>query len=115
MLLDFPFLWPQQEEVMWQILDGPLGQELLQALEAKPWASAWSSGFKHVTTSQKPTHARRFHRAQDARDPVAAAVGPVRGGASPTPVDFRSCIRPWSRGWWMARRTRRDDPRSAAL
>jgi TRAP-type C4-dicarboxylate transport system substrate-binding protein len=56
MLLDFPFLWPEQEEVMWQILDGPLGQELLQALEAKPLKGVdiWSSGFKHVTTSQKP-------------------------------------------------------------
>ena len=44
---------------MWQILDGPLGQELLQALAAKPLKGVdiWSSGFKHVTTSKKPIRA----------------------------------------------------------
>jgi len=56
MLLDFPFLWPPQEEVMWQILDGPLGQELLQALAAKhlKGVDIWSAGFKQITTSTKP-------------------------------------------------------------
>jgi TRAP-type C4-dicarboxylate transport system substrate-binding protein len=25
MILDFPFLWPDDEEAMWKVLDGPLG------------------------------------------------------------------------------------------
>src|SRR5262249_38984501 len=56
MILDFPFLWPPQEEVLWQVLDGPLGQELLQALDAKglKGVAIWRSGVKHITARTKP-------------------------------------------------------------
>ena len=55
MVLDFPFLWTD-EEAMWKILDGPLGQELLQSLEQKglKGVDIWSSGFKSFTSGKKP-------------------------------------------------------------
>lgn len=93
MLLDFPFLWPQHEEVMWQILDGPLGQELLQALEAKPLKGVdiWSSGFKQFTTSTKPLHALADFTGLKMRvmPSVLLSAQYEAWGASPTPVDFK--------------------------
>ena len=93
MLLDFPFLWPPQEEVMWQILDGPLGQELLQTLDAKhlKGVDIWSSGFKHVTTSKKPIRVLADFAGLKMRvlaSPLLAAQY-AAWGASPTPVDYK--------------------------
>src|SRR5437867_6154970 len=55
MVLDFPFLWTD-EEAMWKILDGPLGQELLQSLEQKglKGVDIWSSGFKSFNSGKNP-------------------------------------------------------------
>ena len=93
MVLDFPFLWPQQEEVMWQILDGPLGQELLQALEAKhlKGVDIWSSGFKHVTTSTKPIRTLADFAGLKMRVIPSQLLSAQyeAWGASPTPVDFK--------------------------
>jgi tripartite ATP-independent transporter DctP family solute receptor len=93
MLLDFPFLWPQHEEVMWQILDGPLGHELLQALEAKPLkgVDVWSSGFKQVTTSTKPIRALADFTGLKMRviPSLLLSAQYEAWGASPTPVDFK--------------------------
>jgi C4-dicarboxylate-binding protein DctP len=93
MLLDFPFLWPPQEEVMWQILDGPLGQELLQALAAKrlKGLDIWSAGFKQITTSTKPIRTLADFTGLKMRvipSPLLSAQY-TAWGASPTPVDYK--------------------------
>ena len=44
MVLDFPFLWTT-EDAMWKVLDGPLGQELLTALQERKYpirSSSWN-------------------------------------------------------------------------
>jgi C4-dicarboxylate-binding protein DctP len=93
MVLDFPFLWPNDEEAMWKILDGPLGRELLQSLEAKGLKGVdfWSSGFKHFTTNKQPIRSLEDFKGMKMRvipSPLLAAQYEA-WGASPTPVDFR--------------------------
>jgi C4-dicarboxylate-binding protein DctP len=93
MLLDFPFLWPPQEDVMWQVLDGPLGQELLQALDAKglKGVAIWSSGFKQITTRAKPIRTLADFTGLKMRvipSPLLSAQY-AAWGASPIPVDYK--------------------------
>jgi C4-dicarboxylate-binding protein DctP len=91
-VLDFPFLWPS-EEAMWKVLDGPLGQELLQALEAKGLKGVdfWSSGFKNFTSGRKPIRTPDDFKGMKIRvipSPLLSAQYEA-WGASPTPVDFK--------------------------
>jgi len=93
MLLDFPFLWPEDEARMWQILDGPLGQELLQALETRhlKGLDIWSAGWKQLTTSTRPIRTLADFAGLKMRvipSPLLAAQYKA-WGASPTPVDFK--------------------------
>ena len=93
MVLDFPFLWPSNEEVMWKVLDGPLGQELLQSLEAKGLKGVdfWSSGFKNFTSGRKPIRMPDDFKGMKIRvipSPLLSAQYEA-WGASPTPVDFK--------------------------
>lgn len=92
MVLDFPFLWPN-EEAMWKVLDGPLGQELLQSLEAKGLKGVdfWSSGFKNFTSGRKPIRTPDDFKGMKIRvipSPLLSAQYEA-WGASPTPVDFK--------------------------
>ena len=92
MVLDFPFLWTD-EEAMWQVLDGPLGQELLQSLEAKGLKGLdfWSSGFKNFTSGRKPIRTPDDFKGMKIRvipSPLLSAQYET-WGASPTPVDFK--------------------------
>jgi C4-dicarboxylate-binding protein DctP len=92
MLLDFPFLWTN-EEAMWKVLDGPLGQELLQSLETKGLKGVdfWSSGFKNFTSGRKPIRTPDDFKGMKIRvipSPLLSAQYEV-WGASPTPVDFK--------------------------
>ena len=91
-VLDLPFLWTS-EEAMWKILDGPLGQELLQSLEAKGLKGVdfWSSGFKNFTTSKKPIQTPDDFKGMKIRvipSPLLSAQFEA-WGATPTPVDFK--------------------------
>ena len=92
MVLDFPFLWTN-EEAMWKVLDGPLGQELLQSLEAKGLKGVdfWSSGFKNFTSGKKPIRTPDDFKGMKIRvipSPLLSAQYEA-WGASPTPVDFK--------------------------
>jgi C4-dicarboxylate-binding protein DctP len=92
MVLDFPFLWTT-EEVMWKVLDGPLGQELHTALEAKGLKGVdyWSSGWKNVTTGKKPIRTPDDFKGLKMRvmpSPLLSAQYEA-WGSSPTPVDFK--------------------------
>jgi C4-dicarboxylate-binding protein DctP len=92
MILDFPFLWTN-EDAMWKVLDGPLGQELLQSLEAKGLKGVdfWSSGYKNFTTGRKPIRTPDDFKGMKIRvipSPLLAAQYEA-WGASPTPVDFK--------------------------
>ncbi len=50
-LVDLPFLWPSSE-VLWDVLDGPAGQAILDAGADKGFHGLgyWGSGFKQFTT-----------------------------------------------------------------
>jgi C4-dicarboxylate-binding protein DctP len=50
---DFPFLWPNNR-VLWAVLDGPLGDELMATLDGKDIKgfSFWSSGWKCLTANR---------------------------------------------------------------
>lgn len=92
MILDFPFLWTS-EQAMWKVLDGPLGQELLQSLEAKGLKGVdfWSSGYKNFTTGRKPIRTPDDFKGLKIRvipSPLLSAQYEA-WGASPTPVDFK--------------------------
>lgn len=92
MILDFPFLWTN-EDAMWKVLDGPLGQELLQSLEAKGLKGVdfWSSGYKNFTTGRKPIRTPDDFKGLKIRvipSPLLSAQYEA-WGASPTPVDFK--------------------------
>jgi C4-dicarboxylate-binding protein DctP len=92
MVLDLPFLWTS-EEAMWKVLDGPLGQELLQSLEAKGLKGVdfWSSGFKNFTTGKKAIQTPADFQGLKIRvipSPLLSAQF-ESWGASPTPVDFK--------------------------
>jgi len=92
MFLDFPFLWPS-EETMWKVLDGPIGQEALQALEAKGLKGVdfWSSGWKNFTSGKKPIRVADDFKGMKIRvipSPLLSAQYEA-WGASPTPVDFK--------------------------
>ena len=92
MVLDFPFLWTS-EEAMWRVLDGPVGQELLQALESKGMYGVdfWSSGFKNITNGKKAIHTPDDLKGMKIRvipSPVLSAQYEA-WGAAPTPVDFK--------------------------
>lgn len=92
MILDFPFLWTH-EDAMWKVLDGPLGQELLQSLEAKGLKGVdfWSSGYKNFTTGRKPIRTPDDFKGLKIRvipSPLLSAQYEA-WGASPTPVDFK--------------------------
>jgi C4-dicarboxylate-binding protein DctP len=92
MILDFPFLWTN-EDAMWKVLDGPLGQELLQSLEAKGLKGVdfWSSGYKNFTTGRKPIRTPDDFKGMKIRvipSPLLSAQYEA-WGASPTPVDFK--------------------------
>jgi len=92
MILDFPFLWTN-EDAMWKVLDGPLGQDLLQSLEAKGLKGVdfWSSGYKNFTTGRKPIRTPDDFKGMKIRvipSPLLSAQYEA-WGASPTPVDFK--------------------------
>jgi C4-dicarboxylate-binding protein DctP len=92
MLLDYPFLWTA-EEAMWKVLDGPIGQELLQSLESKGLKGVdfWSSGFKNFTSGKKPIRTPDDFKGMKIRvipSPLLSAQYEA-WGASPTPVDFK--------------------------
>ena len=112
MILDFPFLWPPDQAAMWKVLDGPIGRELLQSLEAKGLKGVdfWSSGFKNFTTSNRPIRSLEDHRGMKMRvipSPLLSAQYEA-WGATPTPSTSKSCTPPCNRVWWTARRTRRE-------
>ncbi|MBO8137322.1 MAG: TRAP transporter substrate-binding protein [Desulfotomaculum sp.] len=54
-LFDLPFLFPDRETA-YQVLDGPLGQKLLDNLSSQgiKGLGYWENGFRHITNSKHP-------------------------------------------------------------
>lgn len=54
-IFDFPFLFPN-EEVADVVLDGPVGQKILDMLESQDLVGLafWENGFRNVTNSKRP-------------------------------------------------------------
>jgi C4-dicarboxylate-binding protein DctP len=91
-VLDFPFLF-SSEEAMWKVLDGPLGQELLQSIEAKGLKGVdfWSSGFKNFTNNKRPIQSPDDFKGMKIRvipSPLLSAQFEAFGATS-TPVDYK--------------------------
>jgi C4-dicarboxylate-binding protein DctP len=55
---DLPYLWPRDKEAMFEVLDGEMGRELLDRLEAGQFHGLgfWFGGFKLFTTNDKEIH-----------------------------------------------------------
>jgi C4-dicarboxylate-binding protein DctP len=55
---DLPYLWPRDREAMFEVLDGEMGRELLDRLEAGQFHGLgyWFGGFKLFTTNDVEIH-----------------------------------------------------------
>lgn len=57
-VLDLPYLWPSDREVIYEVLDGEMGRELLDRLENKGFHGLgyWFGGYKLFTTEDIEIH-----------------------------------------------------------
>lgn len=64
LLFDLPYLFRNQDDV-WKIADGPVGEEMNQLLEKQGYKmlAVWDNGFKQLTNSRHPVE-----RPEDFRD-----------------------------------------------
>lgn len=90
-ILDVLFLFRDYDHVR-SVLDGPVGQEMLQRFEPKGFkALAWGdNGFRHVTNSRRPVHSPQDLQGLKVRtmeNPVHME-GFKAFGAMPTPMAF---------------------------
>lgn len=58
-VVDLPYLWPSDREVIYDVLDGEMGRELLDRLEDSGFHGLgyWFGGYKLFTTKDKEIHA----------------------------------------------------------
>jgi C4-dicarboxylate-binding protein DctP len=90
-LTDLPFLFPTREAA-YEVLDGPVGQELLGALDKKglKGLAFWESGFKQMTSSVRPILKPEDLAGQKMRtmqSPLLIAQY-KSWGANPIPISF---------------------------
>ncbi|RFU70504.1 TRAP transporter substrate-binding protein [Peribacillus saganii] len=55
-VFEYPFLWPNDEEKIWQVLSGDAGKTALKGLENSRFKGFgfWAGGFKSMTSKGKP-------------------------------------------------------------
>lgn len=55
-VFEYPFLWPEDEDKIWEVLEGEAGELALTELEASKFKGFgfWAGGFKAMTNSGKP-------------------------------------------------------------
>jgi C4-dicarboxylate-binding protein DctP len=90
-LPDLPFLFPTREAA-YEVLDGPVGQDLLGALDKKglKGLAFWESGFKQMTSSVRPILSPEDLAGQKMRtmqSPLLIAQY-KSWGANPIPISF---------------------------
>ncbi len=90
--LDLPFLWTSREQV-WQVMDGPLGQELLKKMEAKNlkafcFGGGW--GFRNMMSNKRAILTPEDMKGQTIRvqeSPTYVAMMKALG-ANPVPMPY---------------------------
>ena len=90
--LDLPFLWSAREQV-WQVMDGPLGQELLKKMEATNltafcFGGGW--GFRNMMSNKRPVVTPEDMKGQTIRvqeSPTYVALMTAMG-ANPVPMPY---------------------------
>jgi TRAP-type transport system periplasmic protein len=91
MVFDLPFLFPNTE-IAYKVLDGPVGQRLLDSLSAKglKGLAYYENGFRHVTNSVRaiktPADTKGL-KIRTMENPIHLATWKALG-ASPTPMPF---------------------------
>ena len=91
MVFDLPFLFPSTE-IAYKVLDGPVGQRLLDSLSAKglKGLAYYENGFRHVTNSVRaiktPADTKGL-KIRTMENPIHLATWKALG-ASPTPMPF---------------------------
>ncbi|QQK74703.1 TRAP transporter substrate-binding protein [Salicibibacter cibarius] len=91
-VLEYFFLWPEEEELIWEVLDEEPGREILSKLRQEGFEGLgfWAGGYKAVTSNDIPVLNMESFGGMSLR------VAPSRTlittfdqyGAVPTPVDF---------------------------
>lgn len=91
-IIDFPFLWPSNDEVLWKVLDGETGQDLLGTMEDAGFKGLgyWAAGFKAITTSKKTIKSPEDLKGLKMRVmPSPLLIAQYKAwGANPVPIDF---------------------------
>jgi tripartite ATP-independent transporter DctP family solute receptor len=91
MVFDLPFLFPNTK-VAYQVMDGPVGQKILDSLEAKglKGLAYWENGFRHLTNSVRdvkdPADIKGL-KIRVMQNPIHMATWKAMG-ANPTPMPF---------------------------
>lgn len=91
MVFDLPFLFPNNK-VAYQVMDGPVGQKILDTLPAKGLIGLayWENGFRHVTNSvreiKSPADTKGL-KIRTMENPIHLATWKALG-ANPTPMPF---------------------------
>ncbi|HBT46289.1 MAG TPA: C4-dicarboxylate ABC transporter substrate-binding protein [Peptococcaceae bacterium] len=89
-ILDLPFLFPN-EDVMWKVLEGPIGRELMDNLKSigLRGVCVYAEGFK-AFTNNKPIHKPEDFRGQKIRVMEAPVIVSTykAWGANPVPIDY---------------------------
>lgn len=90
--MDYFYLWPDDEEQIWDVLDGETGQELLGKLDSEGFVGLgfWSGGWKAMTSNDDPILSVDNLRGVNVR--VIPSNILIRNfenyGANPVPIDF---------------------------
>mgnify|MGYP001458496899 CR=1 FL=1 len=89
-IISFPYLWPS-EEVMWTVLDGEVGQDLLSTMEEYGFKGlgVWAQGFKAMTSIKKIETPEDLKGLKMRVIPSELLIAQYEAwGANPTPIDF---------------------------
>ncbi len=99
-LFDLPYLFPD-EQVLHRVMDGPIGQRLLQRLESKGLLGLayWDNGFKHFSAN-RPLHKLEDFKGLRMRiQPSQVLAAQMRAlGAQPQPMGFAEVYGALERG-----------------
>ena len=92
MVFDIPYLFPS-EYVAWQVLDGPFGDELMEAMRVQTGVRSLAlseNGYRHFFTGKKPVHSpddMKGLKLRTMENPAHMKLVEALG-ASPTPIAF---------------------------
>lgn len=90
-VFEYPFLWPSNEEMIWNVLEGEAGESALESLESSRFKGLgfWAGGFKAIT-SNKPILSPSDMRGTKMRVIPSEILQKTYEtyGANPVPIDF---------------------------